>query len=184
MKILIIGLLAFSMWSALATHLYVCKILGLCNEPETNQTFEASLLEAMAEDTLEVTIANDTLEIGLLQEQPVAPEDHIVHFEFDKSEFHPDSFTDKYLDESMNYLKQDTQALLSITGHTDAIGSKVYNQALGYRRAQSMQHYFESNGVRPDRITLQSQGEEEPVDDNNTVAGRANNRRTEITIKN
>ncbi len=184
MKILIIGLLAFSLWSVLATHIYVCKILELCDDPGTNQNIEIRLSEAMAEDTLDVTMADDTLEIGLSQEQAVAPKKHIVHFAFDKSEFHPDSFTDKYLDESMNYLKQDTQALLSITGHTDAIGSKVYNQGLGYRRAQSMQHYFESNGVRPGRITLQSQGEEEPVDDNNTVAGRANNRRTEITIKN
>ena len=33
MKILIIGFLAFFGWSALSTHIYVCKIKGLCNEP-------------------------------------------------------------------------------------------------------------------------------------------------------
>jgi OOP family OmpA-OmpF porin len=74
--------------------------------------------------------------------------------------------------------------MLSITGYTDAIGSNDYNQALGYRRAQRMLHYFESNGVPPPKITIESYGEKEPAADNNTIEGRAKNRRTVITIKN
>ncbi|MDA3883301.1 MAG: hypothetical protein PF481_08440 [Bacteroidales bacterium] len=37
MKILIIGFITFSIWSILATHIYVCKIQKLCDDPETTQ---------------------------------------------------------------------------------------------------------------------------------------------------
>lgn len=174
MKILIIGFLAFLSWSALSTYIYVCKIEGLCVEPVAVQIGEANNKDF---------IANDTLQKPLVREQAVVPKDLIIYFAFDKSEFSSNAVTDKYYDESNAYLDKNLQARLSITGHTDAIGSDEYNQALGYRRAQSLQHYFESKGMPANKIIIESKGEKEPADDNNTTAGRANNRRTIITIK-
>ena len=49
--------------------------------------------------------------------------------------------------------------------------------------AQSVQHYFESNGYAANKIIIESKGEKEPVDNNGTEAGRAANRRAVITIK-
>jgi outer membrane protein OmpA-like peptidoglycan-associated protein len=46
-----------------------------------------------------------------------------------------------------------------------------------------MQHYFERKGILSNKIIIESRGEKDPADDNNTSAGRANNRRTVITIK-
>ena len=174
MKILIIGFLLFLSWSALSTYIYVCKIKGLCVEPVTMQI-----------DTLNQKdiIAVDTLAKPLVQEKEVIPENLLIYFAFDRSEFKSDAKTDKYFEESNTFLDQNSQARLSITGHTDAIGSDEYNKALGYRRAQSMQHYFESKGLPSDKIIIESKGEKEPADDNNTTTGRANNRRAVITIK-
>jgi OOP family OmpA-OmpF porin len=174
MKILIIGFLALSSWSALSAYIYVCKIKGLCNEPTTVQIDTVNQKD---------TIAGDTLSMPLVQEETVIPKDQIIYFAFDRSEFNSDAATDKYFDESNAYLDQNSRARLNITGHTDAIGSDAYNQALGYRRAQSVQHYFESKGMPANKIIIESEGEKEPADDNNTTAGRANNRRTAITIK-
>jgi len=174
MRILIIGFLAFLSWSALSTYIYVCKIEGLCNKPEIVQIESVNPADA---------IAGDTLDRPLVREQVMIPETLIIYFAFDKSEFNPDAAADNYFNESNMFLDQNSQAMLSITGHTDAIGSDEYNQALGYRRAQSMQHYFESKGMPANRITLESKGEKEPADDNNTTAGRANNRRSVITVK-
>ena len=174
MKILIIGFLAFSAWSALSTYIYVCKIKGLCDEPVA--------MQISAVDQKDV-IATDTISMPLMQEQVVIPNDLIIHFAFDKSEFIADAGTDKYFDESNAYLIKNSQARLNITGYTDAIGSFEYNQALGYRRAQSTRHYFESKGLPENRIIIESRGEKEPADVNTTKAGRANNRRTTITIK-
>jgi outer membrane protein OmpA-like peptidoglycan-associated protein len=114
MKILIIGFLALFGWSALSTHIYVCKIKGLCNEPVTMQI-----------DTLNQkdVIAVDTLAKPLVQEKEIIPENLLIYFAFDRSEFKSDAKTDKYFEESNTYLDQNSQARLSITGHTDAIGS-------------------------------------------------------------
>jgi OOP family OmpA-OmpF porin len=174
MKILIIGFLVLFGWSALSTYIYVCKIKGLCNEQVTTQI-----------DTLNHKDVNavDTLAKPLVQEKEVIPADLVVYFAFDKSEFKSDALTDRYFSESNSYLRQDSQARLSITGHADAIGTDKYNEALGYRRAGSMQHYFESKGMPSYKIITESKGEKEPADNNSTAAGRANNRRAVITIK-
>jgi len=174
MKILIIGFLAFFGWSALSTHLYVCNIRGLCGEPMTRQINAASQKNV---------ITGDTVSNPLLQEQATIPENLVTYFAFDKSEFNPDAQADNYFNKSNTFLNQNPQARISITGYTDVIGSDEYNQALGYRRAQSMQHYFENRGVLANKIILESRGKKEPADDNNTAKGRANNRRTVITIK-
>jgi outer membrane protein OmpA-like peptidoglycan-associated protein len=175
MKILIFGFLILFGWSALSTHIYVCDIRGLCGDLVTKQTDAVSQKDV---------IAGDTINKPLLQKQAIIPENLVIYFAFDKSEFNADSRTDKYFDESNAYLNQNTQYRLSITGYTDAVGTDEYNQALGFRRAQSMQHYFESKGLSADKITIGSRGKKDPADDNNTPAGRANNRRTVITIKN
>lgn len=173
MKILLIGFLALCTWIALSTYIYVCKIQGLCNEPQA--------IEIRAV-THEDVIAEDTLSRASVQENAVIPKDLIIYFAFDKSEFNADAKTDTYIQESKVYLDQNLQARLSFTGHTDAIGPDAYNQALGYRRAQSVQQYFESKGMPAKNSIIESKGEKESADDNSTTAGRANNRRTVVTI--
>jgi outer membrane protein OmpA-like peptidoglycan-associated protein len=175
MKILVIGFLVLFGWSALSTYIYVCKIKELCDEPNTVQIDTVNHKEIIAVDTLHKLLEH---------ESTVIPENLIIHFAFDKSEFSSDAKTNTYFDKSNAYLIQNAQARLSIIGHTDAIGTDEYNQALGYRRAQSVQHYFESKGIPANKIIIESKGEKEPADDNNTTTGRANNRRTAITIKN
>jgi outer membrane protein OmpA-like peptidoglycan-associated protein len=174
MKILLIGFLVLSGWSALSTYIYVCKIKGLCDEPNA--------IEIPAV-TIKAIPAADTLTKALVVEQAALPENMVVYFAFDKSDFNSDAKTDRYLDESRLYLDKNLQARLSITGHTDAVGSDEYNQALGYRRAKSMQNYFESKGMPAIKILIESMGEKEPAENNNTNDGRAGNRRAIITIK-
>jgi outer membrane protein OmpA-like peptidoglycan-associated protein len=174
MKILIIGFLALFGWSALSTHFYVCNIKGLCNVPVTSQGNA---------DNNKVVITDDSLTKPLVVKQALIPENMMIYFDFDKSEFKSGTISDKYLNETNKYLDQNMKARLSITGHTDAIGSDEYNQALGLRRAQSVQSYFENKGISANRIIVESRGEKEPADNNKTLEGRANNRRTLISIK-
>jgi outer membrane protein OmpA-like peptidoglycan-associated protein len=174
MKTLLFGFLVLIGWSVLSTHIYVCNIKGLCNGPVTVQINAISHKD---------TVAADSLNKPLLMKQAIIPKDLITYFAFDKYEFNSDIKTSKYFDESNGYLVKNAQARLNITGYTDAVGSDEYNQALGYKRAQSLQYYFESKGIPANKIQIESKGEKEPADDNNTPAGRANNRRTVITIK-
>ena len=89
-----------------------------------------------------------------------------------------------------------TQALLSIvallnehpkitvviTGYTDSVGADRYNQRLSARRAQHVGDYLISQGIHADRITTEGKGEKEPIASNNTVGGRAMNRRVAIVF--
>ena len=174
MKILTIGFLAFFGWSAFSTYIYVCKIKGLCFEPVTMQFGKVSHPNV---------VAGDTLRKPTVLVQTAIPKNMVIYFAFDKSEFNADAETDKYVEESGLYMNQNSQVMLSITGHTDSIGSNEYNQALGYRRAQSIEHYFKSKGLFANKIIIESKGEKEPAEGNNTMSGRANNRRAVITIK-
>ena len=173
MRILIIGFFAFSIWSALSTYIYVCKIKGLCYESKEMQ------IEAVNQKS----IVNDTLKKPIVPKGKLIPKDIIIYFDFDKYDLKIDDILEKYFLSSKDYLDQNSISKLSITGHTDAIGTDEYNQALGIRRAQSLQYYFKSKGMLANRIIIDSKGEKKPLDDNNTISGRAKNRRTEITIK-
>lgn len=70
---------------------------------------------------------------------------------------------------------------LLVAGHTDAVGSSSYNQALSERRAQSAARYLTSHGVSR-YIATAGLGEREPVSSNDTELGRQNNRRVEVAI--
>ena len=168
MKILMIGFLALSAWIALSTYIYVCKIKGLCQVPMTNEILEVS--------------PADTVSESLVQENAVIPNEVIIYFAFDKSEFNPDSPLENYILESKAFLDQNLQARLSFTGHTCAIGTDEYNQALGLRRAQSVKQYFGNKGMPLKNSIIESKGEKEPADDNQTNSGRAKNRRVLVTI--
>jgi outer membrane protein OmpA-like peptidoglycan-associated protein len=165
MKTLIIGFLILAGWSSLSTHIWVCDVKGLCNDKVINQ-FDTS-----------------GVQLAIAAEKDEVPGNMLIYFEFDKSEFRADSLTDRYFAESKTYLDKNSQALLTITGYTDAIGSDDYNQALGYRRAKTMQDYFSIRGMPADKMVIASKGEYEPAADNNTETGRSSNRRAVINIK-
>jgi len=71
---------------------------------------------------------------------------------------------------------------LLIVGHTDALGTAVYNQGLSERRASSAAGYLVSEGVARTRIATRGMGETEPVASNQTESGRQQNRRVEVAI--
>lgn len=72
--------------------------------------------------------------------------------------------------------------LVIVVGHTDSVGSDDYNMRLGLRRAEAVKAYLVSAGMAANTIKTSSSGERRPVADNKTAAGRAQNRRVEITV--
>jgi outer membrane protein OmpA-like peptidoglycan-associated protein len=105
-----------------------------------------------------------------------------VHFQFDKATLTP---SDKQvLDKIATRLKQEAPtARLTVTGHTDSVGSDAYNQKLSDKRAHSVVEYLIQQGVpRSSFVSVVGAGESQPVADNKTADGRAMNRRTEIKI--
>lgn len=81
-----------------------------------------------------------------------------------------------------SFLKKQPDARIQIAGHTDSKGSESYNQDLSARRAQSVGDQLISTGIDTSRITTIGLGESVPLSSNATAAGRAINRRVEVTI--
>jgi outer membrane protein OmpA-like peptidoglycan-associated protein len=73
---------------------------------------------------------------------------------------------------------------LEIQGHTDATGPEQLNYELGLKRAEAVRRYLYTQDVGLDRMATISYGEEEPLADNSTPAGRAANRRVSIVVLN
>ena len=94
----------------------------------------------------------------------------------------PKSF--KSLDEVVRLMKADESLMIDIDGHTDSQGSDESNQVLSDNRAGSVKNYLTSKGVEETRLKSAGYGETKPVADNATAAGRAKNRRTEMTVRN
>jgi len=70
---------------------------------------------------------------------------------------------------------------IMVIGHTDSVGSMSYNQMLSERRAGSVRDYLAAKMAELE-ITAEGRGESEPVADNATAEGRAQNRRVEVIV--
>src|SRR5690349_4629070 len=86
------------------------------------------------------------------------------------------------LDRLGNFLNEYPNRTASIEGFTDSMGSDDSNQLLSERRADSVKRYLVERGVQSQRLTSSGRGESAPVADNETTAGRQQNRRVEVVI--
>ena len=92
--------------------------------------------------------------------------------------------TDQVLQAMVAIFKEYPKANFSIEGHTDSDGSKSMNQALSERRANAVRDYLIANGIDADRLTAAGFGEDNPIANNKTRAGKKENRRVEVKLKN
>ena len=120
---------------------------------------------------------------SLMQLKASMPKNLLIYFEFDGSKFKPDPQTDNSVSQFKAWLEKYPQSMLSVTGHTDLVGTAEYNYKLALKRAQVVGKYLEDQGVNASRMVPDSKGSTEPAADYLTAEGRAKNRRTEISIK-
>jgi OOP family OmpA-OmpF porin len=104
-----------------------------------------------------------------------------IQFDTDKSDIKP-----KYDDELKtvsDFLKEFPKAKGEISGHTDNVGSKAYNDKLSQARANSVKKYLvEKFGISADRIEAKGYGFSKPVASNKTKEGKSQNRRIEANF--
>ncbi len=104
-----------------------------------------------------------------------------VPFGFDRSVLSESARED--LDKLADAVKSDKRYFVAVEGFTDKTGSKSYNEALSRRRADAVVQYLVAKHDLPIfRIHMIGLGEEKPVDEANTRAARARNRRVEVKV--
>ncbi|MDH3747311.1 MAG: OmpA family protein [Gammaproteobacteria bacterium] len=86
------------------------------------------------------------------------------------------------LDDVVVTLKRYPDIRFEVAGHTDSDGSAEYNESLSARRAQTVHDYLAANGIDVSRMTVRGYGEVQPIADNSTSAGKAQNRRVALNV--
>ena len=86
------------------------------------------------------------------------------------------------LDKLTAFMTEYPERTAAIEGFTDSMGSDEYNQDLSERRAASVKRYLVGQGVDTSRLSSAGRGENDPVADNESAAGRQQNRRVEVII--
>jgi len=103
-----------------------------------------------------------------------------ITFETDSYNLRPDFYP--VLNSVSTVLAKYADTAIRVSGHTDNTGSRQYNQTLSEKRAGSVAEYLTAQGVARQRMVVQGLAFDQPIADNATEAGRAQNRRVEIYI--
>ena len=132
---------------------------------------ELAALEAAKVETVEdvngITAIKVTFDSGIL-------------FELNKSNLN--DVSKKNLSEFANQMKDLPDTDITIYGHTDNTGSDAVNERISKQRADSVSDYLKQCGIAAERLTAEGKSYSMPVESNDTVEGRAANRRVEVFI--
>jgi len=107
----------------------------------------------------------------------------ILHFSTNKSSNQLSDAEKQKVADLVKYMEHVTDAVILAVGHSDNVGNRDSNVVLGQKRAEFSKNYLSQKGIDGSRITTDSKGPDEPIGENTTAEGKANNRRTVITIK-
>ncbi len=105
-----------------------------------------------------------------------------VNFETNSDRLLPTA--SQILNDAAETLKRNPSLQVEVAGHTDSDGAAAYNQGLSERRARTVMDYLISRGVDESKLSYRGYGESQPIADNATRAGKAENRRVELRILN
>lgn len=103
-----------------------------------------------------------------------------VLFDFDEADLKPGA--SNTIDQLADFLNEYPERELVIEGHTDSVGPEQYNEQLSLRRASAVAMALEQRGIPDGRLETRGLGEARPVANNDTDAGRQQNRRVEVIV--
>jgi len=156
---------------------------------EITQDFELVLADSLIQIIREIDMKKVNKETEIPDFLDELPENILQVEIFDKiflyfpyNEYPLNSEYFPQLDYVANILNRYKDFKLIIVGHTDSLGTPLYNMKISERRAKSATDYLNSKGIARNRITFRGEGMSKPVAANDTEIGRAKNRRVVFYI--
>ncbi|MCX8489633.1 MAG: OmpA family protein [Cyclobacteriaceae bacterium] len=105
--------------------------------------------------------------------------EHLI-FEMGRAVINPKSFTS--LDEVVAMMKDNTEVIIQLEGHTDTIGNAEKNMELSRDRVEAVKKYLTSKGISKDRVKTKAFGGTQPLSTDGTEQAKALNRRVEMRV--
>jgi len=105
-----------------------------------------------------------------------------LHINFENASFEVDEASKQHIKGAAEFMKQRQNYSAEIVGYTDSVGRTSSNQKLSQKRAEAVKAMLVEQGVEADRLTATGKGEADPIADNATAEGRAQNRRIEAVL--
>lgn len=103
-----------------------------------------------------------------------------IFFEKSKSSLKKSSLVE--LNKVLKLMQINPDLKIQISGHTDSDGDDDFNLELSINRAKSVVNWLIENSIDKNRLSFKGYGETRPIEENNSIANKAKNRRTELTI--
>lgn len=181
-KILVAGsLLALGVAaSGCASHRFVREQAEAVDQRVSTVDGRVNVVEGTAGEALARANAAHKLAEGKFLYEVVLSDDS-VKFPVDADQLSPEA--EARLNELVQRLRAENRNVyLEIQGHTDASGDADYNERLGLARAEAVRRNLSRGGIALNRMATISYGEDEPIADNGTPEGRAQNRRVAIVV--
>ncbi|MDA7828862.1 peptidoglycan-associated lipoprotein Pal [Gammaproteobacteria bacterium] len=125
--------------------------------------------------SVEVSVAEDT--IISYDEKPITT-NAVVYFDFDRFTLSTKSI--QTLKSVVRAMNDNSDMVITVSGHADERGTREYNLALGQRRGDAVKDYLLLNGISNNRVTVKSFGEEYPLVTGSNDESWSKNRRAEI----
>lgn len=136
--------------------------------------------EIVSDDTTSYnsTLVTSEMELSPHGIQIVEPDEHVFEFEFDKSEVN-EQYNDS-LKRHAEYLINNQQLTLQVTGHTDSMGPRTYNEWLSKKRAESVVQLLIENGAPKEQIIISGNADDQPMMD---AKHNSDHRRVELNYQ-
>jgi outer membrane protein OmpA-like peptidoglycan-associated protein len=149
--------------------------------PQYSQVVDKSFLMSVIANHAEL-MEGKALQVSYSSEitSEVSSKSYQIQFETGSAIIKPASY--KLLDEILESSVVAEGLKVGVYGHTDNVGNDATNQKLSEDRANSVKSYLLSKGLAPARIEAKGFGSANPIADNKTAAGKAQNRRVQIVL--
>ncbi|MGI9074400.1 MAG: OmpA family protein [Bryobacteraceae bacterium] len=168
----LIALLLLALWFV-TRHTREATTTGAVASPAVDQTKPDASAPQTASAWTAATIADSIRSKGI-----VSFTENDVHFGTASANLAGDS--QAVLDQTAQALKDNPEWRMRVVGHTDSVGSDSANAVLSQQRALSVVAYLTAHGVGPGRLSVEAKGATQPVANNDTDTGRAENRRVDL----
>ncbi len=176
------------LWMSGSTYWYVCKIKHYCDKTELSDTSDNKhsddVLISIVPDS-KTQAGQDTSNRKKLQIIKNQLLEGYVVYDFPKNCGEHNKIEDAFFEFGENlklYLNENNESKIIIIGHTDNVGTNSANLAFGFKRASFIKSKLIETGIPEECFIIDSKGETQPTETNETPTGRAKNRRVVIKL--